>query len=174
MGRTRLAFVSPNLAQVEVSDVLYPSGAVRPEVYLWSSITKVCRVRNIYLTRPKCLQSLERWFDVRTARRWGYTGADEYRDMRPGSKLVLSHKGKPLSWHSNVASWQADRWPTALVMRCNRRLPGSTGSPVSKTVHPTVTGIRSQLRCLLQQAMSRHCKRSSAMHALTIASLTSR
>lgn len=28
------------------------------------------------------------------ARRWGYTGADEYRGMRPGSKLVLSHKGQ--------------------------------------------------------------------------------
>lgn len=27
------------------------------------------------------------------ARRWGYTGADEYRGMRPDSKLVLSHKG---------------------------------------------------------------------------------
>ena len=82
------------LAQVEISDVLYPSGAVRPEVYLSSSITKGCRARNIYLTHPKCLEALERWFEVRMARRWGYTGADEYRGMRPGSKLVLSHKGQ--------------------------------------------------------------------------------
>lgn len=28
------------------------------------------------------------------ARRWGYTGADEYRGMHPGSKPVLSHKGQ--------------------------------------------------------------------------------
>lgn len=82
------------LAQLEIADVLYPSGAVRPEVYLSSSITKGCRARNVYLTHPKCLEALERWFDVRMARRWCHTGADEFRGMRPGSKLVLSHKGE--------------------------------------------------------------------------------
>lgn len=65
------------LAQVEIADVLYPSGAVRPEVYLSSSITKGCRARNIYLTHPACLEALERWFGVRMTRRWCHTGADE-------------------------------------------------------------------------------------------------
>ncbi|RMV90781.1 hypothetical protein ALP02_200195 [Pseudomonas coronafaciens pv. garcae] len=82
------------LAQLEISDVLYPSGTVRPEVYLSPSITKGCRARNIYLTHPKCLEALERWFEVRVAHGWGYTGAEEYRGMRPSSKLVLSHKGQ--------------------------------------------------------------------------------
>lgn len=38
------------LALLEVGDVLYPSGAIRPEVYLRAEITKGCRARNIYLT----------------------------------------------------------------------------------------------------------------------------
>ena len=63
-------------------------------MYLSSSITKGSHPRNIYLTHLKCFEALERWFEVRMARRWGYTGADEYRGMRPGSKLVLSHKGQ--------------------------------------------------------------------------------
>lgn len=33
------------LALLEVADVLYPSGAIRPEVYLRDEITKVCRPR---------------------------------------------------------------------------------------------------------------------------------
>ena len=82
------------LAQLEIADVLYPSGAVRPEVYLSSSITKGSRARNIYLTHPKCLEALERWFEVRMARRWCHAGGGEYRGMRPGSKVVLSHKGE--------------------------------------------------------------------------------
>ncbi|HGM8087308.1 TPA: hypothetical protein ACKP9S_003679, partial [Pseudomonas aeruginosa] len=49
------------LALLEVGDVLYPSGAIRPEVYLRAEITKGCRARNIYLTQPKCLDAIEQW-----------------------------------------------------------------------------------------------------------------
>ncbi|CAD0264277.1 Site-specific recombinase, phage integrase family (fragment) [Pseudomonas veronii] len=31
---------------------------------------------------------------MRLRRRWGYTGADEYRGLRSGSKLVMTHKGQ--------------------------------------------------------------------------------
>ena len=74
--------------------MLYPSGAIKPEVYLRSDITKGCKLRNIYLTHGKCLAALDAWFAVRHRRRWGLSGADEYRGFRPGSKLVLSHKGQ--------------------------------------------------------------------------------
>ena len=46
------------LALLEVGDVLYPSGSIRPEVYMRAGITKGCRARNIYLTQPKCLASI--------------------------------------------------------------------------------------------------------------------
>lgn len=82
------------LAQIDIASVLYPSGAVRPEVYLSSTITKGCRARNVYITHPKCVEALERWLEVRLRRRWGVSGADEYRGLRPGSKLILSHKGE--------------------------------------------------------------------------------
>ncbi|MNF57760.1 site-specific tyrosine recombinase XerC [compost metagenome] len=78
----------------EVADVLYPSGAIKPEVYLRADITKGCRPRNIYLTHAKCLAALDAWFAVRHRRCWGLSGADEYRGLRPGSKLVMTHMGQ--------------------------------------------------------------------------------
>lgn len=74
--------------------MLSPSGAVKPEVYLRADITKGCRPRNICLTHAKCLAALDAWFEVRHRRRWGLSGSDEYREFRPGSKLVMTHKGQ--------------------------------------------------------------------------------
>jgi integrase/recombinase XerD len=82
------------LALLEVADVLYPSGAIKPEVYLRADITKGCRPRNVYLTHARCLTALDGWIAVRLRRRWGLSGADEYRGLRPGSKLVTTHKGQ--------------------------------------------------------------------------------
>lgn len=82
------------LALLEIGDVLYPSGAIKPEVYLRADITKGCRPRNVYLTHARCLSALEAWFEVRYQRRWGLSGIDEYRGFRPGSKLVMTHKGQ--------------------------------------------------------------------------------
>lgn len=72
------------LALLEVADVLYPSGAIKPEVYLRGEITKGCRPRNVYLTHARCLAALDAWLAVRHRRRWGLSGADEYRGFRPG------------------------------------------------------------------------------------------
>lgn len=82
------------LALLEVGDVLYPSGAIRPEVYLRPEITKGCTPRNIYLTHPKCLAALEAWIDTRQRRHWGLSGDVAYRGLRAGSKLVMTHKGQ--------------------------------------------------------------------------------
>lgn len=85
------------LALLEVADVLYPSGDIKPEVYLREEITKGCRPRNMYLTHPRCLAALEGWIAVRLRRRWGISGIDEYRGLRPGSKLVTTHKFRSLT-----------------------------------------------------------------------------
>lgn len=82
------------LALLEVADVLYPSGAIKPEVYLRADITKGCRPRNVYLTHARCLAALGGWIEVRLRHRWGLSDADEYRGLRPGSKLVTTHKGQ--------------------------------------------------------------------------------
>lgn len=81
-------------ALLEVGDVLYPSGAIRPEVYLRAEITKGCRARNIYLTQPKCLDAIEQWIGVRLRRGWGVSSEFEYRGLRPDSRLVMTHKGQ--------------------------------------------------------------------------------
>lgn len=82
------------LALLEVGDVLYPSGSIRPEVYLRAEITKGCRPRNIYLTQPKCLASIEHWLAVRLRRGWGISSEVEYRGLLPDSRLVMTHKGQ--------------------------------------------------------------------------------
>ena len=69
------------LALLEVGDVLYPSGAIRPEVYLRAEITKGCRAHNIYLTQPKCLASIEQWIAMRLRRGWGIASNTEYRGL---------------------------------------------------------------------------------------------
>lgn len=84
------------LALLEIGDVLYSSGVIKPEVYLSADITKGCRPRNVYLTHARCLAALDAWFDVRSRRRWGLSGIDEYRGFRPGSKLVMTHKGQAI------------------------------------------------------------------------------
>jgi integrase len=81
------------LALLEVGDVLYPSGAIKPEVYLCADITKGCRPRNVYLTHVRCLAALDAWLAIRLQRRWGMSGTDEY-GFRPGSELVMTHKGQ--------------------------------------------------------------------------------
>lgn len=82
------------LALLEVADVLYPSGMVRPEVYLRAEITKGCRARNIHLTHAKCLAAIEAWIAVRLERGWGVCDAEGYRGLRPDSRLVMTHKGQ--------------------------------------------------------------------------------
>jgi len=72
------------LALLEIGDVLYPSGVIKPEVYLRADITKGCRPRNVYLTHARCFAALDAWFEARYQRRWGLSGIDEYRGFRPG------------------------------------------------------------------------------------------
>lgn len=160
------------LALLEVADVLYPSGAIKPEVYLRADITKGCRPRNVYLTHARCLAALDAWLVVRYRRRWGLSGGDEYRGFRPGSKWSRRTRGKPLSWHSNIASWAAGRLPTALVMRCNRQSPGSTGRPVSNRVRPIAAGGHLRRRCWLQPATLKPCRQFWVMRSWITASHT--
>lgn len=82
------------LALLEVADVLYPSGAIRPEIYLRAEITKGCRPRNAYVTNEKCRSAIEAWITVRQMRCWGVSADVQYRGLRPASKLVLTHKGQ--------------------------------------------------------------------------------
>jgi hypothetical protein len=82
------------LTLLEIGDVLYPSGAIKPELYMCADITKGCRPRKVYLTHARYVAALEAWFEVRSRRRWGLSGIDEYRGFRPGSKRLMTHKGQ--------------------------------------------------------------------------------
>lgn len=82
------------LPLLEIGDLLYPSGAIKPEVYLRADITKGCRPSQVYLTHAQCLAALDVWLVVRYQRRWELSGADEYRGFRPVSKLAMTHKGQ--------------------------------------------------------------------------------
>ncbi|WP_082577482.1 MULTISPECIES: site-specific integrase [unclassified Massilia] len=82
------------IAQIEVQDVLFPSGARRDEVSLRAAITKGCRQRCIYLSYAKTIEMLERYLNFRIARRLRTTvDPARYRGLEPESKLILMHKG---------------------------------------------------------------------------------
>jgi site-specific recombinase XerD len=95
------------IAQIEVQDVLFPSGALRDEISLRAAITKGCRQRCIYLSHAKAIEALDRYLDYRIARRLRTTGEPgRYRGLEPASKLILTHKG--YKFHLNAkrrVSW---------------------------------------------------------------------
>ncbi len=82
------------LALLRIDDVLYPSGAIREEVYLRAAITKGCKARNIHFTNSKCTDAIDAWLAERRARGWGVSPDGNYRGFLPHSKLVLTHKGR--------------------------------------------------------------------------------
>ncbi|HJV75080.1 MAG TPA: site-specific integrase [Noviherbaspirillum sp.] len=83
------------IAQIEVQDVLFPSGLIRPEVSLRAAITKGCRQRLVYLTHRLTIDALEAYLAYRIARGWRMEPTPErYRGMKPDSKLVLTLKGQ--------------------------------------------------------------------------------
>jgi site-specific recombinase XerD len=104
------------IAQIEVQDVLFPSGALREEISLRAAITKGCRQRCIYLSHAKAIEALDRYLGYRAARRLRTTGdPGRYRGPEPSSKLVLTHKGytfhlntkRRVSWAGEPVEYQA-------------------------------------------------------------------
>jgi integrase/recombinase XerD len=83
------------IAQVEIQDFLFPSGALRQEVSLRASVTKGCRQRCIYPTNRELVAALEDYLALRLERSWGM-GEDpkKFRGLRPDSKLILTFKGQ--------------------------------------------------------------------------------
>jgi hypothetical protein len=82
------------IAQIEIQDVLFPSGAIRSEVSLRAAITKGCRQRCIYLTHPQTIAALECYVNLRIKRGLGTElTAERYRGPSPATLLILTHEG---------------------------------------------------------------------------------
>lgn len=80
--------------QIEVQDILFPSGALRSEVSLRAAITKGCRQRCIYLTHAQTIAALERYLALRIQRAHGTElTAERYRGLSPATALILTLKG---------------------------------------------------------------------------------
>lgn len=98
------------IAQIEVQDVLFPSGALREEISLRAAITKGCRQRCIYLSHAKAIDAIDRYVGYRATRRLRTTGdSGRYRGLEPSSKLILTHKG--YKFHLNTkrrVSWAGE------------------------------------------------------------------
>jgi site-specific recombinase XerD len=98
------------IAQIEVQDVLFPSGALREEISLRAAITKGCRQRCIYLSHAKAIEALDRYLDCRIARQLCTTDdPSRYRGLEPSSKLILTHNG--YKFHLNTkrrVSWAGE------------------------------------------------------------------
>ncbi|QBE66335.1 tyrosine-type recombinase/integrase [Pseudoduganella lutea] len=82
------------IAQVEVGDFLFPSGAIRQEVSLRAAVTKGCRQRCIYPTNRELIEALNDYLTLRLEKRWRMSDdSKKYRGLRSDSKLVLTFKG---------------------------------------------------------------------------------
>ena len=101
------------IAQIEVQDVLFPSGVIRSEVSLRAAITKGCRQRCVYLTNPKTVSALECYLNHRISRGLGTElSAERYRGLAQQSCLVLAGKGRKFAMNAkcriNEAGEQVD------------------------------------------------------------------
>jgi len=82
------------IAQLEVQDLLFPSGALRGEISLRAAITKGCRQRCVYFSHAKVIEALDRYLDYRVALHLRTTEEPgRYRGLEPTSMLILTHKG---------------------------------------------------------------------------------
>ncbi len=82
------------ISQIEVGDVLFPSGASRQEVSLCAQITKECRQRCIYSTNRTFVGALDCYLGYRIERRWRMRDdPKKYQGLRLDSKLVLTFEG---------------------------------------------------------------------------------
>lgn len=101
------------IAQIEVRDVLFPSGAIRPEVSLRAAITKGLRQRCIYPANRDLIAAIDDYLTLRVERRWCISeDPKRYRGLRPDSMLVLTFKGYRYSMNTkrriNEAGQQVD------------------------------------------------------------------
>jgi integrase/recombinase XerD len=82
------------IARLTIADVLLPSGRLRDEVSLRAEITKGCRQRLAYLTNPKLIAAMERYFEWRHAKGFGCApDSRQYRGFWSHSRLILTWKG---------------------------------------------------------------------------------
>lgn len=109
MGLTGGMRVS-EIAQIEVQDVLFPSGALREEISFRAAITKECWQRCIYLSHATAIDAIDQNLNYRGARHLRKTGdPSRNRGIEPASKLILTHKG--YKFHLNTKrriSWAGE------------------------------------------------------------------
>ncbi len=84
------------LAQITVDDVITPTGKIKDEIYLRSSLCKRRKPRSIWLSKLS-KQMIQEWIDYRKAHNWATTFNDSYQGLNPLSKLVLNNRGRSYS-----------------------------------------------------------------------------
>lgn len=84
------------LAQITVDDVLTPTGSIKDEIHLRSSLCKRRKPRSIWLSQL-AKQMIQEWLDYRKLHQWATTFDDVYQGLNPRSKLVLNNRGRSYS-----------------------------------------------------------------------------
>lgn len=111
------------IAQVEIQDVLFPTGSLRQEVSLRACFTKGNKQRCIYLTHNLTVAALERYIAYRLEHGIGTElTQDHYRGLSPHTKLILKRSGGNFSMNTkrrtNFAGEQVDyKAADSLLMR---------------------------------------------------------
>ena len=84
------------LARITVDDALMPTGKIKDEIYLRSSLCKRRKPRSIWLSQL-AKQMIQEWICYRQSRNWATTFDDAYQGLNPRSKLVLNNRGRSYS-----------------------------------------------------------------------------
>ncbi|PMG26523.1 tyrosine-type recombinase/integrase [Vibrio splendidus] len=84
------------LAQLTVDDVLMPTGKIKEEIYLRSSLCKRRKPRSIWLSKL-AKQMIQEWVDYRKSHNWATTFNNTYQGLNPLSKLVLNNRARSYS-----------------------------------------------------------------------------
>jgi site-specific recombinase XerD len=89
------------IGQIEIQDVLFPSGALRQEVSLRACFTKGNKQRCIYLTHRQTIAALERYIAYRLEHGIGTElTRDRFRGLSPETKLILKRSGGNFSMNT--------------------------------------------------------------------------
>jgi integrase/recombinase XerD len=95
------------LAQLQIGDVLHPSGELKTTVRLPAKYTKTSKSRLVYILVKQLRTVLELWLGQRIAEGAMLCDSNEYRSLRPDSPLFLAKKGTWRRFAFNVKRYKA-------------------------------------------------------------------
>ncbi len=118
------AFRITEVAVIEIKDVLWKSGEIRNNVIIPAKYSKNGKAGHVFFYHKKLLKALDRYLDVRVAKRLLMDDTSNYRGLKKDSKVILSDNRRPYSLKrklrkrsdgTTAESWACDTLQSAVT-----------------------------------------------------------